>query len=130
MRLDRNDVTRGGGHALSGAGDRIGTGKSSRPGRRGRSPDREPAVTFVPGDEPARAGLPVNLVGSVGDAGFLGEPDREQIGFYLELEAELSRAIGLIAELVLHHYAGLSVGSELKPLDVQAVQHFSVLEAV
>ena len=82
----------------------------------------------VPPHEHALAGPPGDAVGRVGDADLLGVPHRSQIGSGGEGELEALLSIGRVGELVSDDDAGLSVGAELEPLDLDAVEHRLISE--
>ena len=82
----------------------------------------------VPPHEHALARPPRDGVGRVGDADLLGVPHRSQIGSGGEGELEALLSIARVGELVSDDDAGLSVGAELEPLDLDAFEHRVISE--
>ena len=126
MGSDRDGVAGGGRdtHAARPDRRRIGDGSCIR-GARG-SPDAEPGMPGVPGDEEPARRLPAHGVRGVGDAEAIREPDRAQVRLDGELKGQLSRAAGGVPELVLDDESLATVRAELKALDLEAVQHRAV----
>ena len=75
-------------------------------------------------------GLPGNGVPSVLDPEAIRIPYGPQVRFDRESKLQLPLASARVSELVLDDHSRLTVRTELKALDLQAVQHRPVLEPI
>ena len=82
----------------------------------------------VPGSKEMIGGVPRDAVRTILDAQSFGVPDGSQVGLDRQLEQEVTLAIARILDLVLNDQSLLSVWTELKALDLQAVERGRISE--
>jgi hypothetical protein len=99
-------------------------------GGRGGSPNGEPGVLAVLGDEESVCRQPGNNVLSVLYAESIRQPYGAQIRLDGKVKAQLPLPSGCVPERILNDQSRLAVRTELKALDLQAVQHRTISEPI